>query len=114
VREFAGLLRQEGVTALLCHSDEDALALLQHGLGLHTAVPGELSLVAYDDEFSQFTSPPLTAVSPPKRHVGRIAAQTLLELLAVPDSPARQIDVQPALVLRDSCAPAAGAPLPTS
>lgn len=103
VRKLAGALRDARVTALVCHSDEDALALLQGGLADELPVPAALSVIAYDDELSEFTSPALTAVSPPKHHVGRLAAQTLLELLAEPDAPPRQIDVQPALVVRGSC-----------
>lgn len=109
VRDLAGMLRGARVTALVCHSDEDALALLQNGLADELPVPRALSVIAYDDELSEFTSPALTAVSPPKHHVGRLAAQTLLELLAEPGAPPRQIDVQPALVVRGSCtAPPAG------
>ncbi|MGW3950240.1 substrate-binding domain-containing protein [Streptomyces sp. NPDC004752] len=105
VRKFSGTLRDAEVTALICHSDTDALALLQNGLTDELPVPQRLSIIAYDNELSEFTNPALTAVSPFKQHVGRLAAQTLLELLAEPDeAPTRQIDVQPALVLRGSCA----------
>ncbi|MET7648253.1 substrate-binding domain-containing protein [Streptomyces sp. NPDC005426] len=97
-------LRRDGTTALLCHSDEDALALLQSGLAELISIPGDLSLVAYDDEFAEFASPALTAISPPKRHVGRLAVQTLLDLIDEPGAPVRHIEIEPALVARASTA----------
>lgn len=112
-RALAADLTANGVTALLCHSDEDALALLQSGLADAFPIPGKLSLVAYDDEFSEFTVPPLTAVSPAKRRVGQLAVRTLLDALSAPSPqgalddassmPVVHVDVQPRLVLRDSC-----------
>ncbi|WP_082014088.1 substrate-binding domain-containing protein [Streptacidiphilus albus] len=105
IRQLAALLSEHRISALLCHSDEDALALLQNGLTAEFAVPADLSLVAYDDEFSEFTQPPLTAVSPAKRRVGQLAVRTLLETLGDPSTPVAHIEVQPRLVRRDSCAP---------
>lgn len=108
VKKLAALVRESGATALLCHSDEDALALLQAGLASEFDIPRQLAIVAYDDEFSEFTSPPLTAVSPPKHDVGRIATRMLLDLLLDPaGAPVIHADVQPRLIIRDSSAPAA-------
>ncbi|HEX3814836.1 MAG TPA: substrate-binding domain-containing protein [Mycobacteriales bacterium] len=103
-RRLGRKLRKAGITALLCHSDEDALGLLQNGLSDDLPVPARLSIVAYDDEFSEFARPTLTAVSPAKRQLGALAARTLLELVADPDAPARHIDVLPRLIVRDSTA----------
>ena len=109
VEQFARRLKDDGATALLCHSDEDALALLQNGLSTSLDVPGELSVVAYDDEFSEFANPPLTAVSPPKYEVGSLAMRTLLEITADPDASVRHIEVEPRLIIRDSTGPRAAA-----
>lgn len=100
IAQLADTLRAGRVSALLCHSDGDALALLQYGL---TEVPGTFSLVAYDDEFSGFTSPPLTAVSPPKAYVGRLAVRMIMDLLGGPHVPPSHVEVQPQLILRASC-----------
>jgi DNA-binding LacI/PurR family transcriptional regulator len=99
---LAERLRAADATALLVHSDEDALALLQNGFATRFAVPREISIVAYDDEFSALTRPALTAVSPPKESVGELAVRTLLDLVRDPGAPARHVDVSPRLIVRES------------
>ncbi|MEZ0112207.1 DNA-binding LacI/PurR family transcriptional regulator [Catenulispora sp. EB89] len=99
---LAERLRASEATALLVHSDEDALALLQNGFATRFAVPREISIVAYDDEFSALTRPALTAVSPPKESVGELAVRTLLDLVRDPSAPARHVDVSPRLIVRES------------
>ena len=99
---LAERLRAAEATALLVHSDEDALALLQNGFATRFAVPREMSIVAYDDEFSALTRPALTAVSPPKESVGELAVRTLLDLVRDPGAPARHVDVSPRLIVRES------------
>jgi len=99
---LAERLRESEATALLVHSDEDALALLQNGFATRFAVPREMSIVAYDDEFSALTRPALTAVSPPKESVGELAVRTLLDLVRDPQAPARHVDVSPRLIVRES------------
>ncbi|WP_194893850.1 substrate-binding domain-containing protein [Catenulispora pinisilvae] len=99
---LAEKLRESDATALLVHSDEDALALLQNGFASRFAVPREISIVAYDDEFSALTRPALTAVSPPKESVGELAVRTLLDLVRDPAAPARHVDVSPRLIVRES------------
>lgn len=99
---LAERLRDSEATALLVHSDEDALALLQNGFATRFAVPREISIVAYDDEFSALTRPALTAVSPPKESVGELAVRTLLDLVRDPGAPARHVDVSPRLIVRES------------
>jgi DNA-binding LacI/PurR family transcriptional regulator len=52
-------------------------------------------------------------VSPPKEEVGRLAARTLLELIAEPAA-ARHIRIEPTLVVRSSTAPSSTAPSSTA
>ena len=102
IDELAGRLRAAEATALLVHSDEDALALLQNGFATRFAVPREISVVAYDDEYSALTRPALTAVSPPNEAVGELAVRALLDLVRDPTAPARHVDVSPRLIVRES------------
>ena len=67
------------VTAALVHNDVDAIQLVQRLAELGVRVPGDLAVVAYDDEVAALADTPLTAVAPPKREVGRLAAELLLE-----------------------------------
>jgi len=98
-------LRDAQVTALLCHNDENAMTIVQHARGRGWPVPEQLSIVAYEDEVARLGDPPLTAVSPPKEEVGKLAARTLLELIGEPGA-ARHIRIEPQIVVRASTAAA--------
>lgn len=95
-----------GVTALLVHADSLAIALVQHAQRRGVSVPGDLSVVAYDDEVAELFSPALTAVRPPRRAVGRSAAELLLARVADPIRPTHRVMVTPTLHVRDSTGPA--------
>ncbi|MGW3439464.1 GntR family transcriptional regulator [Streptomyces bacillaris] len=93
-----------GITAVFCHGDRDAAALVvaarRHGL----SVPEDLAVVAYDDEVTEVGDIPLTAVSPPKEEVGGLAAQLLLSRMDFgSDAVSHRVDVQPRLIVRASC-----------
>jgi DNA-binding LacI/PurR family transcriptional regulator len=102
--ESVASLVSGGVTGALCFGDREA-ALIQSAArraGLHG--PDDLALVSYDNEFADVAEIPLTAVSPPKFQVGRLAAQILLRRLAEGDaSPLHQVQLRPNLVIRASC-----------
>jgi DNA-binding LacI/PurR family transcriptional regulator len=93
-----------GTTALLVHADAVAIALVQRCEERHIAVPGELSVVAYDDEVAGLFSPPLTAVRPPHRYIGRAAVRLVADRLADPGRPAHRVVICPSLQVRASTA----------
>ena len=95
-----------GVSGLLVHSDPEAMAVIDLALNRGIAVPGDLSVAAYDDEVAELFSPALTAVSPPRAAVGRAAVDLVAARLADPARPAHRVVLSPRLVLRDSTAPA--------
>lgn len=92
-------------TAVICMNDTTALGVL-HGLdaaGLR--VPADISVVGYDDlRFTARLAPPLTTVHQPKYHLGRAAADLLLDE-ARPDHTHREIEFRPTLTVRSSTAP---------
>ena len=94
-----------GTTALLVHADAEAIALVQRCEERHLSVPGELSLVAYDDEVAGLFSPALTAVRPPRRSIGRAAVRLVADRLADPGRPTHRVVISPSLRVRDSSAP---------
>ena len=103
VEAFVRDCRASAATAVLIHSDQEAILLVQRLRSLGVRVPEDLSLVAYDDEFAALAEVPLTAVAPPKFEVGRTAAAALLDRLGSPtDLPVRQTVLQPRLLVRDS------------
>ncbi|MET0425854.1 MAG: substrate-binding domain-containing protein [Actinoplanes sp.] len=92
-------------TALLVHADAEAIALVQRAEERQLTVPGDLSVVAYDDEVAGLFSPALTAVRPPRRSIGRAAVRLVADRLADPDRPAHRVVISPSLIVRDSSRP---------
>jgi DNA-binding LacI/PurR family transcriptional regulator len=96
-------LRRAQATAVLVHSDQTALALAHHARRRGWRIPGDLSVIAYDDEIAAQADPPLTAVSPPKAWLGRAAAELLLRLMTDGSpSPVRHMVADPELLVRAS------------
>jgi DNA-binding LacI/PurR family transcriptional regulator len=101
-------VRKRGVTAALVHSDEDAIVLVPKLQARGIGVPGDLALIAYDDEVAGLADVPLTAVAPPKRSVGELAAKLLLQRLAEradgrSPAPRQHLELLPELKIRSSC-----------
>ena len=94
-----------GITALLIHADAAATALVQRWESRGHSVPGDLSVVAYDDEFAGLFTPRLTAVRPPRLSLGRTAIELLSARLADPRRPAHRVIITPSLRIRESTAP---------
>jgi LacI family transcriptional regulator len=69
-------------------------------------VPEQLSIVGYDDiELAAFSTPALTTVAQPKRQIGTLAAELLLERLQDGDREPRRVILEPQLKVRASTAP---------
>ncbi len=94
-----------GVTALLVHSDPEAMAFVDLALNRGISVPGDLSIVAYDDEVAQLFTPALTAIAPPRVSVGETAIDLLVSRINQPDRPTRRVILNPTLQVRGSTAP---------
>ena len=78
----AGRVLDAGVTAVVAFNDVAALGLLGALHELGTDVPGELSVVGFDDiPFAAYTWPPLTTAWVPQEQMGRLAWERLSELL---------------------------------
>ncbi|WP_394619569.1 GntR family transcriptional regulator [Lentzea sp. JNUCC 0626] len=104
ISAYARRCVESGVTAVFCHGDRDAAALIVAARRLGLSVPGDLAVVAYDDEVAEVGDVPLTAVSPPKSEVGALAAQLLLHRIDGGRTvPSQQVLIQPRLVVRASC-----------
>ncbi len=93
-----------GVTALLVHSDPEAMAFVDIALNRGISVPGDLSIIAYDDEVAQLFTPAMTAISPPRSSVGETAVELLASRITNPTRPIRRVTLNPELVVRDSTA----------
>lgn len=66
-------------TAAIVHNDAFAIRIVSHLIELGSAVPGDLSIVGYDDlEASRYTRVPLTSIAYSKSEIGRLAIELVL------------------------------------
>lgn len=90
--------------ALFCASDTMAMGAL---LALNEAgyqVPNDVAVVGFDDlPASQYTIPPLTTVRQPVYEKGQTAVDLLLDQIEVPDADPVHVELDPELVIRQSC-----------
>ncbi|MDQ7806779.1 LacI family DNA-binding transcriptional regulator [Amycolatopsis sp. A133] len=95
-------------TAVLCMSDQLALAVLAAARQLGIDVPGELSVAGFDDSPpASWSAPPLTTVRQDLAAKGRIAGELALALLDGDPAPAAESSEVPvSLVIRGSTGPA--------
>jgi LacI family transcriptional regulator len=104
-RAMAALLDQAAPpTAVFCANDLSALGALDVAQMRGLKVPGDISIVGFDDiDEAALASPPLTTVSQPPRLVGTVIAETLIERLHGRTEPSRRA-IQGSLVIRQSTA----------
>lgn len=89
--------------AVFALSDTLAIGLLHGILDRGIAVPGDISVVGYDDiEFAAHTFPPLTTVRQPAMDIGAAAADALIDHLETGAPLPELTMLQPALVERSS------------
>ncbi|PPF45529.1 hypothetical protein C5B85_08165 [Pseudoclavibacter sp. AY1F1] len=97
--------RRASVTALLIHSDPQAVLLQQYARDHGWSIPDDLAVIAYDDEVAQNAEPPITALRPPKQHIGRLAVETMASRLEEgPSRPVQRTRILPVLYARRSTA----------
>ncbi|GAA3452071.1 LacI family DNA-binding transcriptional regulator [Dactylosporangium matsuzakiense] len=103
IREVLAECRRAQITALIVHSDPDAVSVAQFCAEHGVAIPDDLAVVSYDDEVAHLAEPALTAVRPPKHHVGRLAVELMVSRLIDGDRrPSQRVLVAPELVVRHS------------
>jgi DNA-binding LacI/PurR family transcriptional regulator len=93
-----------GTTALLVHSDPEAISLVERCQERGVRVPADLAVVTYDDEVAELCDPPLTAVRPPRKAIGRAAFGLLWARLTDqdPHRPTHRVVIEPRLIVRSS------------
>jgi DNA-binding LacI/PurR family transcriptional regulator len=109
IAELLERCRATETTALLIHSDPQAVLLQQHALDHGWSIPDDLAIIAYDDEVAQSAEPRITALRPPRQHVGRLVVETMVERLTEgPRRPVQRTYVLPELHARESTRRAGG------
>jgi DNA-binding LacI/PurR family transcriptional regulator len=102
------LRRSPCPTAIFCYNDMTAIGAMQAVKATDLRVPGDLSIVGYDDiAFAALVDPPLTTVAQSKHALGQRAMDLTLNLLKEEEAEGQTGDIvlPPVLVERASCAP---------
>ena len=95
-------------TGVLVMSDAMAIGVLRAARELGVDVPGDLSVVGFDDiDISQHTNPPLTTVHQPIRLKGEAAVRSLLARIERLDAAVDQQRLATRLIIRGSTGPVA-------
>ena len=97
------LAADPGVDAVFYANDDLAVGAVLRAQREGIAVPGRVAIAGFNGlDIAALVTPALTTIVSPRREIGRIGAETLLDAIGgVPGRP-RQLDVGFALVARDS------------
>lgn len=89
---------------LVCANDRTAGHLMHNLKQLGIEVPRDVRIVGMDDiAYASLLPAPLTTIHQPCREIGMAAVSAMMERLARPDMPARDILLECPLVVRKSC-----------
>ncbi|RRR98717.1 LacI family DNA-binding transcriptional regulator [Glycomyces terrestris] len=93
-------------TAVLCGNDLQALGVYEAAREAGVDIPGELSVVGFDDiSYARWCGPPLTTVRQPFAELGATAAELVLALAAGEAVTRTRIELATSLTVRASTAP---------
>jgi DNA-binding LacI/PurR family transcriptional regulator len=93
------------LSAVFAANDLSAIGALNAIAAAGRSVPGDVSLVGFDDvRLAQYTSPPLTTVRQPAREIARTSTELLLGMIDGHKPRKLHHLLTPELVLRDSTA----------
>ena len=99
----ASRLLKQGVTGVICASDPLALGAIRAVRRAGMSVPGDVSVVGYDDSaFMSCTDPPLTTVRQPIEAIGRAAVEMLTGQIEGSQVSADELFFEPEIVARGS------------
>jgi len=97
------MLRAARPQAFVCANDRSAGQLMQTLLALGRRIPQDIRVVGIDDVgYAQLLPVPLTTMHQPCREIGMAAMAAMLERLARPEIPARDVRLESRLVIRAS------------
>jgi DNA-binding LacI/PurR family transcriptional regulator len=106
----AARLIDDGVTGIVCASDLMALGAIRAAKRAGRTVPGDVSIVGFDDSFlMNCTEPPLTTVRQPIEPMCRMVIELLVRQVAGAPIQHDELLFEPELVVRSSTGPVAAA-----
>jgi len=101
VRMVMEKLKPDGI---VCANDRTAGHLMHGLIQMNYRIPQDVRIVGIDDvEYASLLPVPLTTVHQPCKEIGVAAVAAMVERVAAPDMPIRDILLDCSLVIRDSC-----------
>jgi DNA-binding LacI/PurR family transcriptional regulator len=104
IDQAAGQVKVDQADGIVCANDRLA-GLFMHALHrIDYRVPNDVRLVGIDDvEYARLLPVPVTTLRQPTRQIGETALAMMLERIARPELPVRDIRLQCELIVRESC-----------
>jgi GntR family transcriptional regulator, arabinose operon transcriptional repressor len=104
-RKFVkSILKKQRADAFVCANDLTAGNLMHTLMSLGQRIPEDTRIVGIDDvKYARLLPVPLTTLHQPCRDLGRVAVATMLDRIANPDLPPRDVLLRCDLVVRKSC-----------
>lgn len=102
-KAFSNLKDLKDFNAIICANDQLAAGVMKFCFENSISIPSDIALIGIDNiDLASLLRPTLTSIDLRAEERGEIAANLMLDHLANPDRPSKQITVQPRLVIRDS------------
>jgi GntR family transcriptional regulator, arabinose operon transcriptional repressor len=98
------ILRKDRPDAFVCANDLTAGNLMHTLISLGHGIPDDIRIMGIDDvKYARLLPVPLTTLHQPCRDIGRMAMAVMLDRIANPDLPPRDVLLRCDLVVRKSC-----------
>ena len=98
------ILRRDRPDAFVCANDLTAGDLMHTLISLGRRIPNDIRIVGIDDvKYARLLPVPLTTLHQPCRDLGRMALAVMLDRIANPDLPPRDVLLRCELIVRQSC-----------
>ncbi|UUZ97248.1 substrate-binding domain-containing protein [Paenibacillus sp. P25] len=90
--------------AVFAANDRMAIGAMRELQKRHVSIPRDVAIVGYDNmDMSEVTTPALTTIDQPIRHMGYLAAKKLTAMLANEEVEEQKTVVPSRLIIRESC-----------
>ena len=105
------VLKKDRPDAVICANDHTAGNLMHTLISMGKKIPEDIRMVGFDDvKYARLLPVPLTTQRQPCKDLGRLALEVMLDRIANPDLPPRDILLGCQLIVRQSCGARMSAP----